>query len=392
MTAAPGNVLVVGAGLAGARCAETLRAEGFDGRITLVGEEPVPPYERPALSKEFLSGARDTDDLTLRSAGFWADQGVALLLGRRVARIDVAHQTAAMSGGPALGWDALVLATGARARRLPGLEVPAGVHHLRTVADAFALREELVPGTRLAVVGAGFVGAEVASTARSLGVDVTLVDVRLPLERAFGREVGSILADRFEAHGVELRLGAGLSGFRAGPGGRVRSVVLANGDEAHCDAALVGIGAVPASELLPGLESRDGGVITDACGRTAIPSVYACGDVATAWRPWLGASLRVGHWTGAAGQGASVACAILGVEAPHEDLPYFWSDQFGLRLQHVGHAGHWAHVDLEGDAESFRARYLDPDGRPLAALVANRPREVGPLRRELAAARVPLAA
>ena len=392
MTAAPGNVLIVGAGLAGARCAETLRAEGFDGRITLVGEEPVPPYERPALSKEFLSGARHTDDLTLRSPSFWADQGIALLLGRRVARIDMGTRTAPLSGGPALPWDALVLATGARARHLPGLEAPAGVHHLRTVADAFALREELVPGTRLAIVGAGFVGAEVASTARSLGVDVTLVDVRLPLERALGREVGSILGDRFEANGVELRLGAGLSGFRAGPGGRIRSVILSDGEEIRCDAALVGIGAVPASELLPQLESRDGGVITDACGRTAIPGVYACGDVASAWRSWLGAGLRVEHWTGAAGQGAAVARAILGAEAPHEDLPYFWSDQFGLRLQHVGHAEHWAHVDLEGDTDSFRARYLGSDGRLLAALVANRPRDVGPLRHELAAARVPLAA
>ncbi len=391
MTTVPENVLVVGAGLAGARCAETLRAEGFEGRITLVGEEPVPPYERPALSKEFLSGFRDTGELSLRSDGFWADQEVALLLGRRVARIDVRARTAALGDGEELGWDALVLATGARARHLPGLDAPAGVHHLRTLADARALRGELVPGTRLAVVGAGFVGAEVASTARSLDVDVTLVDVGLPLERALGREVGSILADRFKAHGIDLRVGAGISDFRAGPAGRVRSVIVGD-TEIQCDTALVGIGAVPASELLPELGSPDGGVITDACGRTAIPGVYACGDVATAWRPWLGVGLRVEHWTGAAGQGASVARAMLGVEAPYEDRPYFWSDQFGLRLQHVGHADHWAHVDLDVDGSSFRARYLAADGRLLAALVANRAREVGLLRREVAAARAPLAA
>ncbi len=391
MTTVPESVLVVGAGLAGARCAETLRAEGFERRITLVGEESVPPYERPALSKEFLSGARDTASLSLRSDGFWVDQGVALLLGRRVAGIHVGARTATLSDGEELRWDALVLATGARARHLPGLDAPAGVHHLRTVADALALREELVPGTRLAVVGAGFVGAEVASTARSLDVDVTLIDVGLPLERALGREVGSILADRFELHGIDLRVGAGISGFRADPAGRVRSVVLGD-SEIPCDTVLVGIGAVPASELMQGLESPDGGVTTDACGRTAIPGVYACGDVATAWRPWLGAGLRVEHWTGAAGQGAAVARAILEVEAPHDDRPYFWSDQFGLRLQHVGHAGHWAHVDLDVEGSSFRARYLAADGRLLAALVANRPGEVGALRRELAAARVPLAA
>ena len=371
----PRSVLIVGAGLAGSRCAETLRAEGYDGHIVLVGEEPAAPYERPALSKELLAGARAS--VTLRPPAFWAERGIELRLGERVEAIDLERRTA----GPGLAWDALVLATGARARRIP-LPTPEGVHVLRTLADAEGLREELAPGRRLAIVGAGFVGVEVASTARSLGVEVTVVDVAaVPLERVLGPEVGALLAARYREHGVELRLGTGLAGFLAGPDGRVRGLELADGSEVPCDAALVAVGVAPAVELAG---DPRGGIETDACGRTASPGVYACGDVAAAWRPALGARLRVEHWTSAAGQAAAVAHAILGRERPHDELPYFWSDQFGLRLQHVGHAHEWAAVELEGDESSFAARYLDEDGRPLAGLLANRPREVGLLRRELA--------
>jgi 3-phenylpropionate/trans-cinnamate dioxygenase ferredoxin reductase component len=370
------TVVIVGAGLAGSRCAETLRAEGFHGRVVVVGEESTAPYERPALSKEYLAGERES--VELRPAAFWEERGIELVLGRRVDAVDVGRRTA----GPGLDWDALVLATGARARQLP-FPVPAGVLTLRTAEDAEALRGELGPGRRLAVVGAGFVGAEVASTARSLGVEVTLVDLAAaPLERVLGIEVGEILAARFREHGVDLRLASGLGRFLEDTDGRVRGLELTDGSEVACDAALVAIGAEPAAELLCG---DRGGIPTDACGRTAFSGVYACGDVASAWRPSVSRHVRVEHWTSAAGQAAAVARAILDRERPHDDLPYFWSDQFGLRLQHVGHAEEWAAVEVDGSAESFTARYLDPDGRPLAALLANRPREVGALRRELAA-------
>jgi len=371
----PRTVVIVGAGLAGSRCAETLRAEGFDGRVVLVGEEPVAPYERPALSKDLLAGERASAEL--RAPEFWAEREIELVLGRRVESIDLLGRSA----GPGLDWDALVLATGSRARQLP-FPVPAGVHTLRTVADAAALGAELRPGSCLAVIGAGFVGAEVASTARRLGVEVTLVDMAaVPLERVLGPEVGRILAERFASGGVDLRLGTGLRGFVAGAGGRLRSVELTDGSEVACDAALVAIGAAPACDLAG---DPRGGIETDACGRTGLPGVYACGDVASAWRPSVGRRVRVEHWTSAAGQAASVAHAILGRERPYDDLPYFWSDQFGLRLQHVGHAEEWDTVSLDGDEQSFVARYLDPAGRPLAALAVNRPREVGTLRRELA--------
>jgi 3-phenylpropionate/trans-cinnamate dioxygenase ferredoxin reductase subunit len=379
----PRSVVIVGAGLAGSRCAETLRALGFPGRILLVGQESHPPYERPCLSKEFLAGTKE--ELRLRAEEHWAERDIELVLGRRVESLDLLRRTA----GEGLHWDAAVIATGARARRLP-LAVPAGVHVLRTAADAIALREELGPGRRLAIVGAGFVGVEVASTAAGLGADVALVDVSgAPLERVLGPEVGALLAERYRARGVDLRLGTGLDSFVADRDGRVAAITLSDGASVPCDVALVAIGAVPAGELLA---ADSGGIPTDACGRTEIPGLYACGDVATAWRPSLGRRVRVEHWTSAAGQGAAVAHAIVGDERPYDDVPYFWSDQFGLRLQHVGHAERWDRVELEGGQESFSARYLARDGRLLAGLLANRPREIAALRRELALAALASAA
>jgi 3-phenylpropionate/trans-cinnamate dioxygenase ferredoxin reductase subunit len=361
----PRRVLIVGAGLAGARCAETLRANGFDGELRLVGAEPVPPYERPALSKEHLAGARDAASLELRPPAFWADRGIELLLSRRVVCVDETLRTATTDRGEELAWDALVLATGATPRSLPGWSGP-GVHVLRTLADAAALREELRPGARVAVVGAGFVGTEVASTARSLGASVTLVDVApAPLERVLGVEVGSLLAAHYAEAGVELRLGAPVE----------RS-------ELDADAVVVAVGVAPETVAAAGTN----GIPTDACGRTPVPGIFAAGDVAEAWHPLLGRRLRVEHWTSAAGQGAAVAHAILGDERPHAALPYFWSDQFELRLQYVGHAESWASVELDGQPASFVARYRDERGATVAALAVNRPADVGALRNELAAA------
>jgi 3-phenylpropionate/trans-cinnamate dioxygenase ferredoxin reductase subunit len=373
------TVVVVGAGLAGSRTAEVLRAEGFDGRVVLVGDEPEPPYERPALSKEFLAGKRERGALRLRPDGFHEERGIELLLGERVLAIDAAGRSAVTSARRTLRWDALVLATGARARRLPLRELPAGVHTLRAIADAQALRDDLQPGRRLVVVGAGFIGAEVASTARSLGLEVAIIEAAAaPLERVLGPEVGSLLAERYREHGVDLRLGTGIAGFAAGGDGRVRAALLADGGEIACELAVVGIGAEPAGELVGG-----GAIETDAAGRTRLPGVYACGDVASAWRPSLGGQVRVEHWTSASGQAAAVARSILGRDAGHDDVPFFWSDQFGLRLQHVGHATSWSRVELEGRRDAFSARYLGADGRLLAALVVNRPASVAGLRHEL---------
>ena len=363
------GVLIVGAGLAGARCAEALRAGGYGGPVTIVGAEPVAPYERPALSKELLAGRREADDLMLRPAGAWADREIDLRLGEAVERIDVRSRTARVSGRE-LAWDALVVATGAHARVLPGTAIR-GVHVLRTLADALALREAIVPGSRLVIIGAGFVGAEVASTALDLGADVTIVESEpIPLARVVGAEVGLFLAHRWREYGVSLHLGARIDRFERG------RVVLGTGEALPHDTLLLAIGAEPTSGLLGG----SGAIATDACGRTEHPGIYACGDVAAF------AGRRVEHWTSASGQAAAVASAILGSPEPFDETPYFWSDQFGLRLQMVGTATGRAHVELDGDPSSFHARYVGEAGETLGVLLANRPGEVATARRELASA------
>jgi len=355
----PRTVLVAGAGLAGARTTETLRAEGFEGRVILAGDEPTAPYERPALSKGYLTGLKAEDELLLRPARFWKDAGIDLRLGQRVDSVDTSRRTAVLSTGEELAWDALVVATGARPRSLP-FRAPRGVHTLRTLADATALRATLVPGARLAVVGGGFVGAEVASTAAALGLDVTMIEaLAVPFERTLGPAVGRLLAERYRSRGVDVRVGATVTGFREDGSGSLTGVELAGGDVVCCDTALVGIGTAPTRDLLPERPSD---------------RLYACGDVTASG----------GHWASAAAGGAAVARRILGLPPAPAQPSFFWSDQFGLRLQLVGETTRATDVRVDGCADTFVARYHDVRGRLVAALAANRPAEVARLRTELA--------
>jgi 3-phenylpropionate/trans-cinnamate dioxygenase ferredoxin reductase component len=353
------TVLVVGAGLAGARCAETLRAEGFDGEVVLVGDEVVPPYERPALSKELLAGTRTVESLWLRPEEFWGERRIEVVLGQRVVRVDPTERLAVTDRGGELRWDALVVATGARPRRLP-FETPAGVHVLRTLADALSLREELGRARRLAVVGGGFVGAEVASTARGLGLEVAMLEAaETPFAKVLRPELGSLLARRYRAHGVELRTSVLARGFRTDRSGRICAVELADGSAVACDVALVAVGVEPVREP-----------------SVAVPEVELAGDAAGG----------PGHWTSAAADGVAAARRVLGLEPLPSPQPFFWSDQFGLRIQLVGDTRAAEAVEIEGDESELVARYLARDRRLVAALAVNRPAEVGALRNELALA------
>jgi len=359
------RVLIAGAGLAGLRVAETLRARGYAGRVIIVGDERTPPYERPALSKHVLAGARDGGELALRSADWLAGREIELRLGSAVER--VGDRTAFVAGRE-LTWDHLVLATGARARRLPRLPF---AHVLRTLDDARALRDRLAPGVRLAVIGAGLVGAEAASSALSLGCHVTVVDpAPAPMAQLLGQAPSALLADRWRRVGVDVRFGVTVSA--ATP----NELLLSDGNRVALDVLLVAVGVDPASELVRGGSA----IATDACGRTGLANVYACGDVAR----FGGRS--GGHWTAAAGQAVAVASTILGEPTPYSDPAYFWSDQFGMRLQMVGEAANAAATELEGDEESFSARYRDAHGNTVGILLGNRPIEVAAARGELAAA------
>ena len=356
----PGTVVIVGAGLAGARCAETLRAEGFNGDVVLVGDEWHAPYERPALSKEFLAGKRSLEDMTLRPESFWADQDIDLCLGDRVVAVDPVRKRATLEDGTDLTWEALVIATGVRARRLP-FPTPSGVHFLRTADDAIGLREDLDPGKRLCVIGGGFVGTEVASTATELGLEVAMLEAGpAPFTRALGSDVGRLLAQRYRRFEVDLRTGVGAAGFRWN-GDSIAGVVLSDGREVECDVALVAVGVEPALDLIPpGPE----------------PPIYACGDVAGSR----------GHWTATAAEAIDVGRRILGLDPKPQQPAFFWSDQFGLRLQLVGDPHGIQRVEIDGNDDQFVARYLTAEGELIAALAANQPAIVAELRRELALA------
>jgi NADPH-dependent 2,4-dienoyl-CoA reductase/sulfur reductase-like enzyme len=337
VTAARG-VVVVGASAAGLAVADTLRREGFGGRITIVGDEPELPYDRPPLSKEFLSGEWAEEKLSLKSEAALSSLGLDLRLGVRADSVDTVAQHVHLSDGSSAGYDDLVIATGVRARTLPGADATAGVHSLRTLADARVLREALIPGSRLVIVGAGFLGAEIASIARKVGVDVTLLsDTEAPLSDVLGPELGELLIAEHRAHGVTIRTGVTASGVVT-QGGRVSAVQLADGSTIAADVVLASIGSIPNTEWLGGSGIPVGnGVLCDEYCRAA-PHVWAAGDVASWLHVGLGERLRIEHRTNAAEQGLAVGRNILAGErpTPFVPVPYIWSDQYDLKIQIYG--------------------------------------------------------
>jgi 3-phenylpropionate/trans-cinnamate dioxygenase ferredoxin reductase component len=369
----PETMVIAGAGLAGAKAAETLRSEGFRGRIVIVGDEQVRPYERPPLSKDYLRGEAGFDTAAVHDADFYGEHDIELRTSTTVAAIHPADSEVELGDGERIRYARLLLATGAATRRLPvpGTDLP-GVFTLRNVDDADAIRTAVTSGGPLVVIGAGWIGAEVAASSRQLGADVTMVDlVEVPLERVLGAEVGSVYRDLHSDHGVTLRLGVGIDSI--GGRDRVEEVRLGDGSVLPAAAVVVGVGVAPRVELAEaaGLEI-DNGVRTDAHLGTSAPQIYAAGDVANAWHPFHETWIRLEHWSSALNQGPVAAKNMLGITTTYDKVPYFFSDQYELGMEYRGWAPSYEQVVFRGDPSGgeFIAFWLG-DGIVRAAMNAN---------------------
>jgi NADPH-dependent 2,4-dienoyl-CoA reductase/sulfur reductase-like enzyme len=382
------RIVVVGASLAGLRAAEALRWGGFTGTLVLVGAEEHPPYDRPPLSKQVLAGNWDADRVWLRKPDDYEPLGLDLRLGQQATDLDVAGREVVLHGGERLPYDAAILATGAAPRRLPGTPQLDGVVELRTLDDALALRAAFEQQPRVVVVGAGFIGAEVAATARQRGLDVTVLEaLPVPLSRGLGDRMGMACAALHLDHGVDLRCGVGVAGVEGEE--RVSGVRLTDGSVVAADVVVVGVGVAPATAWLEssGLELNDGVVCDEHC--RAAPGVYAAGDVARWTNPLFDESMRVEHWTNAAEQGQAAAENLLAGEGrgtPFAPVPFFWSDQYDVKIQFAGRSRPGDDVEVvDGSLEAHRFVALyGRAGRLVGCLGFSRPRLVMTYRRLLA--------
>jgi 3-phenylpropionate/trans-cinnamate dioxygenase ferredoxin reductase component len=356
--------IIVGASLAGAKAAETLRDEGFDGRVVLVGAEDERPYERPPLSKDYLRGEVGREKVYVHDESFYAEHDIELRPGRTVESLDTSTSELALDDGERLRYDRLLLSTGAEPRRLsiPGAELD-GVLYLRSVQDSDALRERLERGGAVVVVGAGWIGAEVAASARQRGLEVTVLDpVGVPLERVLGAEVGAIYRDIHTDHGTEMLMGTGVEAFEGDKA--VERVRTSDGRELECDFVVVGVGVEPRTQLATqaGL-AVDNGISVDKHLQTSVPGVFAAGDVANAHHPFYGEQIRVEHWANALNQGPAAARNMLDRTVAYDRLPYFFSDQYDVGMEYSGFARTWDRVVFRGDPSTreFVAFWLVED-------------------------------
>jgi len=376
--AADRHIVIVGAGHAGGRAAEALRAAGYKGPVTLIGEERHPPYERPPLSKELLAGIMPIEKIYLRPQETYAELGIELRLGARVAEIERREQRLRLAESGDIPYDALLLTTGARARRLP---IPGGdgprVLYLRDVEDALRLRASLQPGLHLAVIGAGFIGLEVAATARKRGVAVTVLELAPHvLARVVPPEIGDFVAALHRRNGVDLRTGVAVTAIEEA-GDKV-ALRLQSGETVGADIVAIGVGAVPNCELAAaaGL-AVDDGVVVDEFGRSSDPAVFAAGDVTRHFNPLLGRSIRLEAWQNAQNQGIAVANVMAGSAEPFAEVPWFWTDQYDMNLQTAGAPAAWDRLIWRGAPgdPGFTVFYL-ADGKPVAATTVNNARDM----------------
>jgi 3-phenylpropionate/trans-cinnamate dioxygenase ferredoxin reductase subunit len=370
--AARETFVIVGAGMAGAKAAEGLRERGFEGRVVLVGEEAERPYERPPLSKDFLRGEKE-DTPYVHPEGFYEEHEVELLSSTRAVAIDPSAGEVSLEGGERIAYDRLLLCTGAEPRRLavPGAELD-GIHYLRTVEDSRRLGAELEPGRRLVVVGSGWIGSEIAASARQRKCEVAMLELgALPLERALGPELGRVYLEQHVENGVEYLAGTVVDRFEGD--GAVDHVVTQGGAVLDADLVAVGIGVLPRTELAEaaGLEIENG-IAVDERLETSAPGVFAAGDVANAQHPFYGERLRVEHWANALNQGPVAADAMLGRPTAYEEIPYFFSDQYDGGMEYSGYAREWDEVVFRGDPSSreFLAFWLKGE-RVVAAMNMN---------------------
>ena len=382
------GVVIVGGGLAAARTAEQLRRSEYTGRITIVSDEVHLPYDRPPLSKEVLR--KEVDDVALKPREWYDEKDITLRLGSAATGLDTAGQTVTLDDGTVLGYDELVIATGLVPRRIPAFPDLEGIRVLRSFDESMALRSHASAARHAVVVGAGFIGCEVAASLRSLGVDVVLVEPQpTPLASVLGEQIGELVARLHRDEGVDVRLGVGVAEVRGQ--GRVDTVVLTDGTELTADLVVVGIGSRPATEWLEGSGIEvDNGVICDEAGRTSAPNVWALGDVAS-WRDATGHQARVEHWSNVADQARVVVPAMLGQDVPSAVVvPYFWSDQYDVKIQCLGEpeADDIVHL-VEDDGRKFLA-YYERDGVLVGVVGGGMPGKVMKARGKIAAA-VPIA-
>jgi 3-phenylpropionate/trans-cinnamate dioxygenase ferredoxin reductase subunit len=387
------RIVVLGGGLAAASCCDELRQRGFDGPLVLVGAERHLPYERPPLSKGYLLGTQELETVFVHPQDWYDERGVALRLGEAATGLDLATRTVTLPSGD-VAYDRLLLATGAVPRRLPLLD-DSGVPtlYLRDVADSQEIKAALEPGRRVLVVGAGWIGLEVAAAARTAGCDVVVVEtVHQPLLRVLGPELGAVFAALHREHGVDLRTDVAVTTARQEGGASV--VGLSDGTAVTADAVVAGVGVLPSAGLASsaGLET-DNGIVVDARLRTSDPHVFAAGDVANAFHPLLGRQVRVEHWDNAIAQGRAAARNMLGGDEDYTRLPYFFSDQYDLGMEYVGHVGPdgYDEVVVRGDLSKrvFTAFWVH-DGRVVAGMHANDWDAIEPLRAVVGAGRVDL--
>ena len=365
--------IIVGASLAGAKAAQTLRDEGFEGMIVLLGDEPVRPYERPPLSKEYLQGKAGTDKVFVHDDGYYAAHDIDLRMSTHVQSLDTAAREVVLASGEHLAYDSVLLTVGAEPRRLtvPGSDLD-GLRTLRTLADSDQLQAAIRAAGRVVIIGGGWIGCEVAASARQLGAEVAVIEVgQLPLERVLGLELGSFYRDVHAEHGVEWHFGSGVEECRGSQS--VEEVKLADGTVVAGDLFVVGVGVIPRMSLGEdaGL-TIENGIVTDEFLQTSVPGVFAAGDVADAWHPLFHTRIRLEHWSAALNQGPVAAKNMLGRQVPYEKVPYFFSDQYDVGMEYSGYAPTWDEVVFRGDpaTREFIAFWLK-DGRLAAGMNVN---------------------